>query len=339
MCSILAGWRCTLMNVPDRYSFNSSFGMGGIGGGGQPWFRVGTVDFTTTVTLIALNVIWMFVYAAEGPSHSLTRKLWLIVSDVGLWSGVVGGEIWRLVTWPVVAEPGVWTVIGLVFLYIFGSQMEALMGRRNFLAFIIALTVIPALSVTVIDAVLPSLFEPDLGSSRDSFAAGGIDMVQFGVIIAFVAQYPTAKFFFGIPAPVMIGVFVALQYLVVLADRNEFRFVLLTATIATALIMFKSLGFAGGVPWIPSVPLPASVTGQSTQSTPKPGRSAKRSRKRSSAGGHLSSVPPPAVDPLADMEIDALLDQVAERGLDSLTKDQRKRLEEHSKRLRKRRDG
>ena len=37
-----------------------------------------------------------------------------------------------------------------------------------------------------------------------------------------------------------------------------------------------------------------------------------------------------------DMEIDALLDQVAERGLDSLTKDQRKRLEEHSKRLRKR---
>ena len=42
--------------------------------------------------------------------------------------------------------------------------------------------------------------------------------------------------------------------------------------------------------------------------------------------------------PLADMEIDSLLDQVAEQGLDSLTKDQRKRLEEHSKRLRKRRD-
>jgi hypothetical protein len=317
-----------LKAVPDRYSFNSPFSMGGIGGGAQPWFRVGTIEFTTTVTLIAANIIWMFVYAFEGPRHSLTARLWLTTED-GLGPGVLGGEIWRIVTWPLVAEPSLWTVIGLAFFYIFGGQMEALMGRRHYLAFVMALTLVPAITVTVFDAIFPSFIG----------AAGGIDMVQFGVIIAFVAQYPTAKFFFGIPAPVMIGVFIMLQYLAILADRDEFRFVLVTASIATALVMFKSLGFAGSVPWIPSVPLPASVTGQASRSS-KPKRTTKRSRSGRTAGGHLTPVPPPStIDPLADLEIDALLDQVAEQGLDSLSKEQRKRLEEHSKRLRKRREG
>ena len=55
--------------------------------------------------------------------------------------------------------------------------------------------------------------------------------------------------------------------------------------------------------------------------------------------GHLSSVPPPptVADQVAQAEIDALLDKVAEQGMDSLTRAERKALEEHSKRLRKRR--
>jgi membrane associated rhomboid family serine protease len=318
-----------LKAVPDRYSFSSGFGRGRFSsGGGQPWFVVGTLEFTTTVTLIAANIVWMFVYAAEGREHSLTRRLWLTTEDL-LGPGVLGGEVWRLVTWPLVAEPSLWTVIGLAFFYIFGGQMEALMGRRHFFSFILALTLVPAIMVTIFDALVPSF----------AGLAGGIDMVQFGVIIAFVAQYPTAKFFFGIPAPIMIGVFVALQYLSILADRDEFRLVLVTAAIATALIAFKSLGYANSVPWIPSVPLPASATGASTAPT-RPAAKQRRPRRR--GRGNLKAVPTrptsPPQYPLADMEIDSLLDQVAEQGLDSLTKDQRKRLEEHSKRLRKRRD-
>lgn len=313
--------------MPDRYSFNSGFGAGQFGGGGQPWFRVGNVDFTTTVTLIAANVLWMFVYAAEGPSHELTRRLLLVPDESALGPGVFGGEIWRLVTWPLVAEPSFWTIIGLVFFYIFGGQVEALMGRRSYFAYVLSLMLIPAIVVTAFAGVF------DFNG-----AASGIDIVQFGVLIAFVAQYPTARFFFGIPAPVLIGVFLALRYLNILAERDAFEFVLVTTSIAVAAIVFKSLGFAGEVPWIPAVPLPAAMTGQARapqQRQPKPSRNRRRGR---SAGGHLSSVPTPAVDPLADMEIDALLDQVAEHGLDSLTKEQRKRLEEHSKRLRKRRD-
>ena len=46
------------------------------------------------------------------------------------------------------------------------------------------------------------------------------------------------------------------------ADRDEFSFVLVTAAIATALIVFKSLGYAQSLQWIPGIPLPASMTGQ-----------------------------------------------------------------------------
>lgn len=310
--------------MPDRYSFSSPFASGGFGRGGQPWFVLGTIEFTTTVVLIAINVLWMFVYAAEGTSHELTLRLWLVTEGAGGYSGVLGGEVWRIFTWPLVAEPSFWTVLGMVFFYIFGNQMEALMGRRHYLAFIIALTVVPALAVTFFDAVSPGFVG----------GFGGIDMVQFGVIIAFVAQYPTARFFFGIPAPVMIGVFIGLRYLAVLGERDWFDFVLVTASIVTAGVVFRSLGYANEVPWIPKVPLPASMTGQQA-SAPRPQQ--QQRRRRSRGRGNLSAVPtPPPVDPLMDMEIDALLDQVAEQGLDSLTKDQRKRLEEHSKRLRKR---
>lgn len=312
--------------MPDRYSFSSPFASGGFGRGGQPWFVLGNIEFTTTVVLIAVNVLWMFIYAAEGTAHELTLRLWLVTEGAGGYSGVLGGEVWRIFTWPLVAEPSFWTVIGLVFFYIFGNQMEALMGRRHYLAFVIALTVVPALAVTFFDAV----------SSGFVGGFGGIDMVQFGVIIAFVAQYPTARFFFGIPAPVMIGVFVGLRYLSIVADRDEFSFVLVTAAIATALIVFKSLGYAQSLQWIPGVPLPASMTGQQAPA-PRQRPQQQQRRRRSRGRGNLSAVPtPPQPDPLMDMEIDALLDQVAERGLDSLTKDQRKRLEDHSKRLRKR---
>ena len=68
---------------------------------------------------------------------------------------------------------------------------------------------------------------------------------------------------------------------------------------------------------------------------PRGRRESRPSRARRKS--NLKSVAPdPVQSDLADMEIDALLDQVANEGLDSLTKAQRKRLEDHSKRLRKR---
>jgi len=158
-----------------------------------------------------------------------------------------------------------------------------------------------------------------------------------GVLVAFVAALPKAQFFFGIPGWALAGFLVAIRVLGLVTDRQWGALVFLMVLVAVALIGVRSLGFADEVEWIPSIALPASLTGQTTRPTKAP--RAKRSPRQASKKSHLSAVPSPTAkvnEELNDREIDELLDQVSADGIDSLSRAQRKRLEDHSKRLRKR---
>lgn len=308
--------------MSDRYGFRSPFGRGF--GGGQPWFRVGNLDVTTTVAVVGTGIIWMFIWAIEGPGHRLSNHLTLVSKEVPGVGSVPEGQVWRLFTWPIVNEPDIWTIILFAVFFMLGNQLEGLMGRRPFLWFLAMLTVVPAVIVSIFEVVFPDF----LG------AAFGLRFVELGVLVAFAAHYPTARFWPGIPAWGIAALIVGLDFLQAIGDRNDYQFTMLFCTVAVGLIGIRSFGYANEVQWIPKVPLPASVTGNTpSRSTPKPPRPRRKNRGR----GKLAAVPQPTESPMADQEIDALLDQVAEKGLDSLTKDQRKKLEEHSKRLRKRR--
>jgi hypothetical protein len=315
--------------MPDRYSYSSPWA-----GGNQPWFRVGQLDVTTTVAVIGLGVISMLIWAIEGVERTFSRQLYLIPEEFGIGS-VLEGQVWRLITWPIPNEPDIWTILLFAIFYMLGNQLENLIGRTQFLWFLVALTVFPALLVTLFDAISTN------GPADIIF---GLRFVQLGVLLAFVAQYPTARFWPGIPAWILGAVVVGLDFLQYLGNRSDLGLVALFTTVVVSLVGIRSFGHAEELPWVPRIALPSFVTGENRPSRPTSsgsggggGRSKSRRRKGRS---NLSAVPssPPA-DALDDMEIDALLDQVAEQGLDSLTKDQRKRLEEHSKRLRKKRDG
>lgn len=312
--------------MPDRYSYSSPWA-----GGNQPWFRVGQLDVTTTVAVIGLGVFSMLIWAIEGAERTISRQLYLTPQELPGVGSVLEGQIWRLVTWPIPNEPDFWTIILFAIFYMLGTQLENLLGRTQFLWFLVALTVIPALVVTLFDL----LFSGFIG------IGAGLRFVELGVLLAFVAQYPTARFWPGIPAWVLGAIVIGLEFLQALGDRNDFNLVLLFTTVAVSLIGIRSFGHADELPWVPRVSLPSFVTGQGRPSRPASGSGGGRSRRRRGRGrSNLSAVPSPSAgDAMADMEIDALLDQVAEQGLDSLTKEQRKRLEEHSKRLRKKRDG
>lgn len=293
-------------------------------GGGRPWFRIGNIDVTTTVAIVGVGVLWMFVWAIEGRSHVLSQRLYLISSEFGVGS-VTEGQVWRLVTWPVVNEPDIWAIILFAVFYMLGNQMENLMGRKPFLWFIALLTMVPAVMVTLFEVLMPGF---------EGFAFG-LRFVELGILVAFAAQYPTARFWPGIPAWGLAAIIVGLDFLQALGARNDYQFTMLVFTVVVGVVGIRSFGFANELHWVPKVPLPASMTGESP--SPRAARPQRR-RRRSRGKGNLSSVPPPPSEsPSADMEIDALLDQVADSGLDSLSKEQRRRLEDHSKRLRKRR--
>ena len=124
--------------MPGRYSYTSPWSRGN-----DPWFRIGQIDVTTTVGLIGLGIISVFVWAIEGRSHEISLKLLLDPQRVQ------DGEIWRLITWPLVNQASFWTIFLFFILYMLGNQLENLMGRRTFLYLLLAFTVIPAVVVTL----------------------------------------------------------------------------------------------------------------------------------------------------------------------------------------------
>ena len=85
--------------MPGRYSYTSPWSRGN-----DPWFRIGQIDVTTTVGLIGLGIISVFVWAIEGRSHEISLKLLLDPQRVQ------DGEIWRLITWPLVNQASFWTI-------------------------------------------------------------------------------------------------------------------------------------------------------------------------------------------------------------------------------------
>jgi membrane associated rhomboid family serine protease len=251
------------------------------------------------------------MWAIEGTNHEISRKLFLAPQKV------LDGEIWRLLTWPLVNQASFWTIFLFFILYMLGNQLENLMGRRTFLYLLLALTVIPALVVT-----LTSL------SNSDSIGLYGLRFVELGVLIAFAAQFPFARFWPGIPAWGIVSVIVGLQFLDALQMRSGLHALALLSVALTALLGMRSLGYATDLHWVPALPIGGKSKIHSHERTKRK----KRFRKN-----HLRAVSD-FRDRHTEKEIDQILDQVADEGVESLSKEQRKRLEQHSKELRKRRD-
>ncbi len=288
--------------------------------GGQAWFRIGGFAVTTTAFVVGLGVISMIVWGIEGQYGPIFRHLVLVSEDFAFGS-VLEGEIWRLVTWPIPNEPDIWAVILFAVFYMLGSHLERLLGRGRFTGFLVLLTVVPAAMVTGVEAV-----------TGITGGVGGLRLVQVGVLVAFAAQYAHARFWPGIPGWVIAVVVVGVGGLRALTDRDWYDLILLACTVTVALLGIRAMGYATEQTWIPKLSLEPRAGGSSPDSR----GSGPRHRARGTRGrGHLRAVRPS--DEPVSPEIDALLDQVASQGLESLTRKQLKKLEAHSRRLRRRR--
>jgi hypothetical protein len=294
---------------------------------GDPWFRIGTLEVTTTVLVVLLSVAGMFLWAF---GHDLD-SVW---GHLVLWPDLVrDGQIWRVVTWPIANEPGLWPVITLAIFWYFGRELEGLLGRVRFGVLLLILAVLPGLVGTLVD--LPQ---------------AGLRPIELAVFLIFIAEYPYVRFFFGIPAWAIGAVFLGIEVLQLLGDRNEEGIIFLFVTIAAAAITTRSMGLLSSLPWIPAIPL----GGSSGKKHSSRGRSGRTSKKRGSGGGEVVAgpwpssragpsassrlpQPPPTVEHLADQaELDSLLDKISDRGMDGLTADEKRRLNELSKRMRNR---
>jgi hypothetical protein len=285
------------------------------------WFTVGRFDVTTTDLVCALSVASMFVY---GLSIDAFRKLIFVPFLVR------DAEVWRIITWPIATEPAIWPLLGVVFFWLFGQQLEALFGRGKFVAWILMLTILPALILTLLGP---------LDNSIDSMSQFGLSNLFLGGIWVYAATYPGVKWFEVVPLWAIAAVFSVLNLLQYTGTDQTGQTMFLLTSIAVALIAGRSLGLATGWP-IPHIPL----TGGDGRSRRHASKSSKKSRKNSGqrvVEGPWKQAPAPKppiaqASPADQAELDALLDKIGAHGMDSLTGVEKKRLNDLSKRLRNR---
>jgi membrane associated rhomboid family serine protease len=277
----------------------------------DPWFRVGTVDVTTTILIVGIGVCSMFAWAIDPRSLDPHK---LLAEDVR------AGQIWRVFTWPLVNEPSIWTVLSLAIFFLFGREIERTLGRVRFLWFLLVLTVIPGIVGTLLD-----------------LNAWGLQLINTGIFLVFVMMYPTARSWFDIPLWVFGAVFLGITVLQLVGFREWDMLLFLLVTCATALLAARSFDLLPEIHWLPKIPIPGGSGGGGRQRKPKAPR-----RRGGRQRGPADVIPirpnqPTAADLLRQAEVDVLLDKISEHGLSSLTPEERRRLDEHSRRLREER--
>jgi membrane associated rhomboid family serine protease len=196
----------------------------------DPWFRVGTLDVTTSVLVPALCIVSMFIWAA---SPSFLEPMVLFARSVR------HGQIWRLLTWPLANKPDIWTVLTIAMLWYFGREIERMVGRTRYAWMLLLLAVVPGLVGTLLD-----------------INQAGIRPVEIAVFCVFCLELPDVRFFGGIPAWVFAVVIVGIEVLQLIGNRESKLIVLLFVSLATAALTARSFELLKAYPWIPRIALP-----------------------------------------------------------------------------------
>jgi len=272
----------------------------------DPWFRIGNLDVTTSVLVPLLCVLSMFVWAV---SPSLLVPLVLYPGDIA------GGQVWRLVTWPIANAPDFWTVLLLAMLWYFGRELERMVGRRRYATLIVLLALVPGIVAAIAGVEM-----------------AGIRPVEIAVFCVFCAQFPGVRFWGAVPAWVFALVIVGIEVLSLVGSRQGSGLLVLIASLATAALVSRRYGLLDAYSFIPQLGSPGSAG--SGRKRPKR-TSAKRSRRQAVVQGPWEQ-PAQGLSPAEQAELDSLLDKTSASGLDSLSRTEKSRLNELSKKLRSR---
>jgi membrane associated rhomboid family serine protease len=288
------------------------------------WFKVGTLDVTTTIFIVGCGLLSMVVYAVnpDWPFEGAFQSE--LVRD---------GEIWRLFTWPLVDAPSLWSLVGLVFFWYFGNQVEEELGRKPYAILLATMTVLPAVIVTLLNVT------NEVGTGRWSAYTVSSSLLSIAVFVIFALEHPNARFMFGIPAWVFAAAYVFITVLGGVGARAWAQLILALLVLAVGLVGARQRGMLEALSFIPqSKRLRPRYTPYGEVGSARP-KARKRGRrpKGGSSGPTVVAGPwdrPLGPTPLEQAELDVLLDKISATGIDSLTKQEKDRLNFLSKRMR-----
>lgn len=265
---------------------------------GDAWTRIGRLEVTTTMAVVLITVVswlvWVIVPSMTG-ALAFTPEL------------VLAGQVWRPFTWPVAGGLDLFAVINLFFFWYFGTDLENQIGRFKMVNLLVGVWA----SLTVA-AFLAGLLLPGTA------VLAGIGLIEFLVLLVWVAENPHRPFFFGIPAWALGAVLLALQLLLMMARRDLAGFLAMVLSVVFVAMLARRQGLLTQYAFIP---------GGAARSRRRPHRPTKTERVQAKQSTRRAS----------DRErLDQLLDRISESGIGALTDAERKELMDLRDRLRNR---
>ena len=293
----------------------SSWG-GGLGGFAMtPWVRR---------LLIANTAVFVAVFLLERLAR-VPIGAWLAFEPRAfLW------KPWSVLTYSFV-HAGLWHLLGnLLVLFFFGPPLEDRWGSRDFIKFYLVAVAGGALFSTLFYPLQPAL------------AIVGASAATFGLMLAFAMIWPDMPIYiwgvFPLKAKWLVAILAAINVLM-LADAGSGGGVAVLAHLgglATAFAYLKSPWGPRGWGNVPSAPRKRKPGGvslvpwggkQEKETARTPTRATVRTARAATAGRKAESR---AERELLD-DVDRILDKISEKGLASLTEDERRRLDEVSR--------
>jgi hypothetical protein len=220
---------------------------------------------------------------------------------------VRAGEVWRIFSYGLVNQPGIFFAIDMLMIVWFGREVEKLFGWRKFLLLYGGVYLLLPLLFTAISPWMPSAF------------AG--EMAGFSIFIAFATIYPNVGILFTLLAKWVAAILVGLYTLIALADHS---WVLLIS-------LWAGTGFAYGFVRLQQ--------GQWTLPSLRLRRSRPSLRVLPDLPAKIRTGVAPTPESPAMAEIDALLDKIAVSGISSLTAKERAKLDSSRRDLLKKKSG
>ncbi|HMR48345.1 MAG TPA: hypothetical protein PKE40_03190 [Arachnia sp.] len=265
---------------------------------GDYWFRIGRLHVTTTLLVVLAGVAGMLACTFSG---ALASALVFVPAQV------FRGELWRIFTWPLADVASIWSLLTFLMLWYFGTMLERDLGRNQMMRLFVTIWGVLTVVTGIFGLFLPS-------------GLAGLGQIQFLILLLWIAEYPRARFLFNIPAWAFGAFLLALQVLQTLAAGAWGSLLSLAVSLLFVAIGARRVGLLSAYDWIPASPRPPRGSGQAA-----------------SPGFTVSSGPSRQERRRANDEerLDQLLAKISAEGLHSLSKRERRELEEL--RLRRRR--
>lgn len=285
-------------------NFGNGGGSYGYGSRGENWqpplFKLGKLPINVTALVILLQVIGMLVFTAA-PSQTAS----LAVFEP---SQFLSGQVWQAFSYPFFEPPSLLLILGLYFFYRFGGMVEEALGRSRYVRLLCAVMLTPP--VVVVLAHLLSVPGYLVGSHLPHLA----------IFVAAIAMMPNAPMaFLNIPIKWLAVVFVGVALLQFLMMRNLGACIALISVVYLAIWWMKQAGHVSQWGVVEDVmgPRPQRTRGK------KAGKKKRAYEKKIKPRTKVSSS--------KNKKVDRILDKINEEGLHSLTEEERKLLQEASK--------